>query len=74
MKTKVSPAVVGAFVLGACALALVALLVFGGVSFFHKPQRFLVFFNDDDPGAQSRLAGQAPGRAGRPGRGPARAL
>lgn len=66
MKTKVSPAVVGAFVLGACALALVALLVFGGVSIFHKPQRFLVFFNDDvqglNPGSPVKLRGVPVGR------------
>ena len=46
MKTKVSPTVVGLFVLGACALAVAALLMFGDVSFFSKPQRFVVYFNE----------------------------
>lgn len=46
MKTKISPSIVGIFVLGALALALVALLSFGGVHFFSKPQRFVVYFNE----------------------------
>ncbi len=66
MKTKVSPAVVGAFVLGAFALALVALLFFGGVSFFHKPQRFLVFSTTIvqglNPGSPVKLRGVPVGR------------
>jgi len=66
MKTKVSPAVVGAFVLGAFALALVAMLSFGGVNFFHKPQRFLVFFDDRvqglNPGSPVKLRGVPVGR------------
>jgi paraquat-inducible protein B len=46
MKTKVSPAVVGAFVLGAFTLGVLALLFFGGVSFFHKQQSFVVLFDE----------------------------
>ncbi len=46
MKTKVSPAIVGMFVIGAFALGIVALLTFGGVNFFAKPQRFLVYFEE----------------------------
>lgn len=46
MKTKVSPAIVGMFVIGAFALALVALLAFGGVNIFAKPQRFVVYFDE----------------------------
>jgi hypothetical protein len=34
MKTKVRPAVVGAFVIGAIVFAIIALLAFGRVSFF----------------------------------------
>ena len=46
MKTKVRPAVVGAFVIGAFALGIIALLTFGGVNFFAKPQRFVVYFDE----------------------------
>ena len=46
MKTKVRPAVVGAFVIGAFTLGIVALLAFGRVSFFSKPQRFVVYFDE----------------------------
>ena len=46
MKTKVSPAIVGMFVIGAFALGIVALLTFGGVNFFAKPQRFVVYFDE----------------------------
>ncbi len=46
MKTKISPAIIGAFVIGALVLGIVALLSFGGVSFFAKPQRFVVYFDE----------------------------
>lgn len=46
MKTKVSPAVVGAFVIGAFALLFLGLVSFGGWSFLSKPQRFIVLFNE----------------------------
>jgi paraquat-inducible protein B len=46
VKTKVSPAIVGMFVIGAFALGIIALLTFGGVNFFAKPQRFLVYFEE----------------------------
>lgn len=46
MKTKVSPAIIGTFVIGAFALGVIALLTFGGVSFFAKPQRFVVYFDE----------------------------
>jgi paraquat-inducible protein B len=46
MKTKFSPTVVGAFVIGAFALGIIALLTFGGVNFFAKPQRFVVYFDE----------------------------
>lgn len=46
MKTKVSPAIIGTFVIGAFALAVIALLTFGSVSFFAKPQRFVVYFDE----------------------------
>lgn len=46
MKTKVSPAVVGAFVIGAFALLFTALISFGGYSFFSTPPRFIVLFDE----------------------------
>ena len=46
MKTKISPAIVGVFVLGGITLALAALFAFGGVNFFARPQRFVVYFNE----------------------------
>jgi paraquat-inducible protein B len=66
MKTKVSPAIVGAFVIGAFALGIVALLTFGGVNFFSKPQRFAVYFDESisglEPGAPVKLGGLRIGR------------
>lgn len=66
MKTKVSPAIVGAFVIGAFALGIVALLSFGGVNFFHKPQRFIVYFSESthglDLGSPVKLRGVRVGR------------
>lgn len=46
VKTKVSPAIIGAFVIGGLALLFLSLISFGGVSFFSKPPRFVVFFNE----------------------------
>lgn len=66
MKTKLSPTVIGAFVLGGGALLLVALLAFGGSSLFTKPQRFAVFFDESvhglDPGAPVKVRGVRVGR------------
>lgn len=66
MKTKFSPAFVGAFVIGAFALGISALLSFGGISFFSKPQRFVVYFNESihglDAGSPVKLRGVRVGR------------
>jgi len=66
VKTKVSPAVVGLFVLGALVLGIVALLMFGGVNFFSQPQRFVVYFNESihglDLGSPVKLRGVRVGR------------
>ncbi len=66
MKTKVSPAAVGIFVLGALALGLIALLSFGGISLFSKPQRFMVYFDESihglDLGSPVKLRGVRIGR------------
>ena len=65
MKTKISPAIVGLFVLGAFALGILALLSFGGVNIFSQPQRFVVTFNESVHGLD--LAGESPRRQGRAG-------
>jgi paraquat-inducible protein B len=66
VKTKVSPAFVGAFVIGAFALGVIALLSFGGISLFSKPQRFIVYFNESihglDLGSPVKLQGVRVGR------------
>jgi paraquat-inducible protein B len=66
LKTKISPAVVGLFVLGAIVLGLVALFSFGGVNFFSKPQRFVVYFDESihglDLGSPVKLRGVRVGR------------
>ncbi len=66
MNTKISPTTVGAFVIGAFALGVVALLTFGGVSIFSKPQRFVVYFNESihglDLGSPVKLRGVRVGR------------
>jgi len=66
MKTKLSPAFVGAFVIGAFALGIIAMLSFGGMSFFSKPQRFVVYFDESihglDLGSPVKLRGVRVGR------------
>ena len=66
MKTKVSPAVVGMFVLGAIILGVFALVSFGGVNFFSRPQRFQVNFDETvhglDLGSPVKLRGVRVGR------------
>jgi len=66
VKTKVSPAIVGAFVIGAFALGTLALLSFGGISFFAKPERFVVYFDESihglDLGSAVKLRGVRVGR------------
>jgi paraquat-inducible protein B len=66
VKTKISPAVVGVFVLGAMLLIILALLSFGGVNFFSKPQRFVVYFDESihglDLGSAVKLRGVRVGR------------
>ena len=66
MKTKISPTIVGMFVIGAVALAMIALLSFGGINFFSKPQRFVVYFDESihglDLGSPVKLRGVRVGR------------
>lgn len=66
MKTKVSPSVIGMFVVGAFALLVVALLSFGSVNMFSKPPRFIVYFDESihglDLGSPVKLRGVRVGR------------
>jgi len=61
MKTKISPAVVGAFVLGAFAIGIITLLALGSLSIFTRPERFMVFFDESisglDQGSPVKLRG-----------------
>jgi len=54
------------FVLGALALGMIALLSFGGLSLFSKPQRFMVYFDESihglDLGSPVKLRGVRVGR------------
>lgn len=66
MKTKVSPALVGAFVIGGLALLFLSLVSFGGISFLSRPPRFVVLFNESvhglDLGSPVKLRGVRVGR------------
>ncbi len=66
MKTKVSPTIVGLFVLGALLLGIIALFSFGGVNFFSRPERFVVYFDESihglDNGSPVKLRGVRIGR------------
>jgi len=66
VKTKTRPAVIGAFVIGAMTLALMALFSFGGINLFDKPERFVVYFNESvhglDLGSPVKLRGVRIGR------------
>jgi paraquat-inducible protein B len=66
VKTKISPAIVGAFVIGAFALGMIALLSFGGISLFGRPERFVVYFDESthglDLGSAVKLQGVRVGR------------
>jgi paraquat-inducible protein B len=61
MKTRVSPAVIGAFVLGAFAIGVIALLALGSLTVFTKPERFMVYFDESisglDAGSTVKLRG-----------------
>lgn len=52
MKTKLSPAVVGMFILGALLLAVVGFLSFGGSNIFSQPTRFVVYFDESVHGLE----------------------
>jgi len=66
VKAKVSPTVIGFFVLGAMLLGLISLFSFGGINFFGKPQRFVIYFDESvhglDLGSPVKLRGVRVGR------------
>lgn len=66
MKSKISPATVGLFVLGALLVFVVGFLSFGGSNIFKKPSRFMVYFDESvsglDPGAPIKFYGVRVGR------------
>jgi paraquat-inducible protein B len=45
MGSKVNPTVIGAFVVGAIALAVVSVLLFGGGKFFQEKATYVIFFD-----------------------------
>ena len=45
MSKRASPTAIGAFVMGAVALVVVGLIVFGGINFFRRPLTYVMFFN-----------------------------
>lgn len=71
MKTKVSPTVVGFFVLGGMFLGVIALLSFGSFNFLTKPQQFVVYFDESvsglDLGSAVKFRGVRVGRVSRVG-------
>ena len=50
MGSKANPAVIGAFVVGAIALAVIGLLVFGSGQLFKNTTRIVCFFSGDTMG------------------------
>lgn len=66
MRTRVSPTLVGLFVIGALLIAIVGIMTFGGINFFSKPQRFVVYFDESthglDLGSPVKLRGVRVGR------------
>lgn len=66
MNTKVRPAIVGAFVLGAFGLGLLALLSFGSINFLHKREGFVIFFAESiqglTQGSPVKMSGVTLGR------------
>ena len=47
MARKANPALIGAFVLGAIALGVAGLVVFGGGKFFRQTQEWVAYFGDE---------------------------
>ncbi len=69
MKSKLSPTIAGAFVLGAAALMVAALLTLRSCDVFSRPGHFTAFFNESvqglDAGSAVKLRGVPLGRVKR---------
>jgi paraquat-inducible protein B len=46
MSKRASPTVIGAFVVGALALVVIGLVIFGGVSLLHRPLKVVMYFDE----------------------------
>ena len=67
MKTRISPTVVGAFVVGALVLLVFALVNFGAGGLFREPARFVIIVRQTsvsglDPGSSVKFSGVRVGR------------
>jgi paraquat-inducible protein B len=66
MSKQANPKLIGGFVVGAIAIAIAGLLVFGGRDLFVRKERFVLFFSDTvnglDVGAPVRMRGVTIGR------------
>ena len=69
MNKKISPAVIGAFVLGAVALIVIAILVFGSGRLFRQTRDFVLYFDTFGERPAHRRAGKDQGRRDRLGQG-----
>jgi paraquat-inducible protein B len=61
MSLRSKPTLIGLFVCGAVALAVAAILVFGGGKFFNHQEKFIIYFSDSvnglSPGSPVRFKG-----------------
>ena len=54
MSNKANPAIIGSFVLGAIALLIVAVLVFGGGELFSSKRYLMTYFDGSVKGLRAR--------------------
>ena len=50
MSKRASPVAIGAFVVGALALVVIGLVVFGSINLFHRPLRVVMYFDESVQG------------------------
>src|SRR5262247_3345389 len=61
MSARANPTLIGAFVLGACALLVSGLLLWGGTGLFRPKHRFVMYFNAAVTGLQKGAPVQVRG-------------